>query len=590
VITPRPYQSEAVAALEGAHDRGVVSPAAVMATGLGKTVVFSVKAQRWIAELAAARRRGRRVVVLAHRTELVGQAQEELHDVAPELRSGIVMGTRNQTLHDVVCASPQTLNTPSRRRQLLDVGLVIVDECHHYAAPSFREVIRHFTDQGALAIGVTATMGRQDGRSLAEVWQEVVFTRDIHFGVQHGYLVKPVGIRVKVDALDLRTVRRRGKDYDTEALGEALVDSLAPKRIAEALLEHAPTDCTVIFAPSIASADAMRDACREAGLTAESVNYKTPPAERRAILAAHKDGSLQVVCNSMVLTEGWNNPRCRVAVIARQPAGDELYQQMVGRVLRPFIDPITGIRKTSALVLDVTGCSRERTLQAQINLFGAEYAEQDEREPCKCWHWSRDGGEARFGACSCPRNRCGDACPCAGSKCTCTWPDPLELVEQPAELYVDGTLQHEAVDLFHGSRNAWLQTRGGTWFIAAGERFIAILPAARAGHWDVLAMHRTRPRDPAYSRWVMRDVADLGFAQAWAEGDVTPQEHTTAAKGRSWRGRRPDSGMLQQASRYGIVVDEGAYAGEVVNAISIAQASDRIDRQAAHLRSVQHGA
>ncbi|HKQ62446.1 MAG TPA: hypothetical protein VJS92_14235, partial [Candidatus Polarisedimenticolaceae bacterium] len=175
-----------------------------------------------------------------------------------------------------------------------------------------------------------------------------------------------------------------------------------------------------------------------------------------------------------------------------------------------------------------------------------------------------------------------------GKPCGCwTSSEPAELVEPVAELYVDGSLRHEQVDLFHGSRNAWLQTRGGTWFIAAGERLIAILPAARLGHWDVLAMHRTRPRDPQYSRWVMRDVADLGFAQAWAEGDVTPQEQTTAARGRSWRVKAPTPDMRREAWRYGVEIPEGAHAGEVVDMISIAQASDRIDRQAAHLRSVQ---
>jgi superfamily II DNA or RNA helicase len=584
VITPRDYQVEAVEAAEQAHDRGVVAPAEVMATGLGKTVVFSLVAKRWIGDRAPARRRGARVVALAHRTELVEQAQGELHDVAPELRTGIVMGNRNQTLHDVVCASPQTLNTPSRRRQLLDVGLVIVDECHHYAAPSFRAVLDHFTEQGALVLGMTATMSRQDGRSLGSVFDEVVFTRDIHFGVREGHLVRPTGIRVKVDALDLRTVRRRGNDYDLEALGTALVDSLAPKRIAEALQEHAPDGCIVVFAPSIASAEAIAEACAQAGMTSGVVSYRTPKDERRRLLEAHKDGTLQVICNAMVLTEGWNNKRCDTAVIARDTESDGLYQQMVGRILRPFPGKIT------AKVLDVVGVSQKRVLQAQIDLFGAEYAEPDEREACNCGTFI--SLSVQRNDCPCTRRPCLPDCQCGGyldgKPCGCwTSSQPAELAEPVAELYVDGSLKHEQVDLFHGSRNAWLQTRGGTWFLAAGERLIAILPAAQAGHWDVLAMHRTRLRDPAYSRWVMRNVGDLGFAQAWAEGDVTPQEQTTAMRGRTWRVKAPTSDMIRQADRLGIVIPAGASGGEVVDMISIAQASARIDAQAEHLRRVQ---
>jgi hypothetical protein len=171
--------------------------------------------------------------------------------------------------------------------------------------------------------------------------------------------------------------------------------------------------------------------------------------------------------------------------------------------------------------------------------------------------------------------------------CACVWPDPTEPGEDVAELYVDGSLKAEAVDLFHGSRNAWLTTRGGTHFLPAGERFIAILPAAQAGHCDVLAMHRTRLRDPAYSRWVMRDVADLGFAQAWAEGDVTPAEQTTAARGRAWRLRRPDEAMRREAFCYGVRIPPDVTAGELVNMVSVAQAAARIDAQVEHLRRVQ---
>lgn len=583
-IVPRDYQTGAVEAAEGAHDRGVADPAVVMATGLGKTVVFSLAARRWIEARAAMLRRGRRVVVLAHRTELVEQAHAELLGVAPETPAGIVMAGRNQTLHPIVCASPQTLNTPSRRRQLLDVGLVVADEAHHYAAPTFREVLRHFTEQGAVTLGVTATMSRQDGRALADVWSEIVFTRDIHFGVDNGYLVRPRGVRVKVDDLDLRTVRRRGADYDVEALGTALVSSMAPKRIAEALIEHAPGLCTVVFAPSIASAEAISEACEQAGMSSAVVHYKTPAAERRRILQAHRDGHLQVVCNAMILTEGWDNRRCQVAVIARRTTSNGLYQQMVGRVLRPFEG------KQWALVLDVVGVSAELTLQAQIELFGAEYAEAAEREPCSCGTFLHLGVQRND--CPCGRRACLPECQCGAyvdaRPCGC-WVSPIdeEPAEPVAELYVDGTLKAEAVDLFHGSRNAWLMTRGGTPFIPAGERFIAILPGAQAGRWDVLAMHRTRLRDPQFSRWVMRDVADLGFAQAWAEGDVTPQEQTTAARGRKWRAQPPTPDMRREAWRYGVEIPAGASAGEVVNAISIAQASARIDEQAERLRRAQ---
>lgn len=164
----------------------------------------------------------------------------------------------------------------------------------------------------------------------------------------------------------------------------------------------------------------------------------------------------------------------------------------------------------------------------------------------------------------------------------------LELEPEEA-VYADGRLVVEDVDLFHGSESAWLTTDGGTHFLPAGERFIAILPAERAGHWDVQAMHRHEQfaGDPRYSKWVQRDVSDLGFAQAWAEGEVTRTERLTARRDRDWRARRPTEPQRRYAARYRIVITPDMHAGEVSNMINIAEASYRIDRTAAALLARQ---
>lgn len=559
-LQPRPYQQQAIEAAERGWARGLTAPAIVMATGLGKTVVFAHTAARF------AERTRRRVVVLAHRTELVDQARAKLAAVMPELQIGKVMGNANQTLAPIVVASPQTLRTLNRRRQLMNVGLVIADECHHYAAPSFREVLEHFREQGAVLLGVTATMSRSDKRSLGEVWQEVVFQRDIAFGQQHGFLVLARGKRVRVDDLDMRTVKRTSTgEYQAEAQGEALTASMAPKRIAEALTEHAPDGRTVAFAPTIGSAQAIAEDCRTAGFATETVHYKTPPGERRRILEQHESGALQVVTNAMVLTEGWDNPACDTAVIARQTNSNALYTQMVGRVLRPYFG------KTSALILDVVGASERHTLQAQIELFGEEYAEQAEREPCHC-----SLGEL----CSCPRERCTSECMCAPN-CQCEWPEQLEL-EDEGTLHVDGKIVAEDVDLFHGSENMWMVTAGGTHFLDAGERFIAIIPhAEQLGTWDVVSTSRYVPR--AHSRWLARAVPDLGFAQAYAEADITPAERRMARKGSGWRLQRPSIAQVRYAHGLGLQAG-GCSASELASKISIAEASARFDSAVQALR------
>jgi superfamily II DNA or RNA helicase len=584
-IRLRDYQAEDIEKVERAWEGGTRRPAVVWATGLGKTLLMAFVARRFH------ERTGRRVVLLAHRTELIEQAYAKIHSVAPDLSLGIVKAERNQTLRDVIVSSPQTLKTLNRRRQLLNVGLVMADECHHYAAPSYLDVLNHFLDLDpqAVALGVTATLSRSDGRSLGKVWDRVVAQRGIDYGIANGHLIRPRGERIRVDDLDMRAVRRRGGDYDTDSLGDAINASMAPKRIAEALTEHSPNDKIVVFAPNIASADVIAEECRTAGFRTASVNYKTPAVERRATLESHADeaaGSTQVVCNSMVLTEGWDNPLCSTAVLARKTTNNGLYIQMVGRILRPHFG------KTSALVLDVAGSTETNTLQAQIDLFGPpEDDDTIERDPCACSNGILLATDTP--ACSCRRNGCTEDCACGGPRkasrfrlpCTCSWPERVEL-EADDPVYADGRLVTETVDLFHGSRNMWLSTAGGTHFLAAGERYIAIVPGEIVHTWDVVAMHRYQ-RGGEHSRYIQRGVTDLGFAQAWAEADVRPGEGSTAMRDRSWRAAATTSAQWSKANTLGIAYDPRLHKGELSTLIEQAQATIRIDYTVAYLLQAQ---
>jgi superfamily II DNA or RNA helicase len=556
----RPFQREGLDALTAAHRRGVVTPALVFATGLGKTVTFGFGA------VEHHLRTGQRVLALAHRTELVEQAAGKLEDIAPTLRTGIVMGNRNDTMADLVVASPQTLRTESRRRQLSDVGLVICDEAHHYAAPLFREVRDYFLSRGAVSMGVTATMSRGDALPLGDVWAEVVATRDIQFGIQSGYLVRPRALRVAVDGLSLKAVRRKGSDYEPDALADALSASLAPKRIAEALRTHAPRGRVVVFAPSIRSAEELCDVLRQEGFPSDVVHYRTPAADRKRILADHAAGRLQVVCNAMVLTEGWDCPPCDTAVIMRPTTSNGLYVQMVGRILRPYPG------KTSALVLDVCGASEHNTLQAAVELFGPEMPDAIERDPCTCGPMSLLGS----GLCPCGRGACTDRCACGGGRpdqCWCKRPEKLEVPGSPDTVYQDGTLTTEAVDLFHGSRNQWLSTYGaGIFFLALGQRYVAIMPTPDA-RWDVLSV----PADSGPPVPIRRGLHDLGIAQGYAEASVTPTERRLTAKSRTWRAREASSGQRYTLRMLGLQAPDGAHAGEVSTMIDTAKGSARLE-------------
>lgn len=554
-LQPRDYQVSGIEAVERAWGEGLTTPAVVWATGLGKTVLFAHLARRFHERDAQP---GDQFLVLADRTELVDQAAAKLRDVVPDLPIGIVMGDRNQTLAPVVVASPQTLKHENRRRQLLRVRRFVCDEAHLWAAPTYLEVIRYFLAQGALGLGVTATMSRADQRSLGAVWQRVVHVRDIAFGIDEGHLVKPEGKRIKVDDLDLRTVRRTGGDYEAAALGEATTSSLAPKRIVEAYTEHTPGETGVAFLPSVASAEVVRDEFRAAGYTCETVSYRTPKSERKAILADLAGGGLQVVTNSTLLSTGFDCPRVTVGIMPPTQS-ETLWIQRVGRTLRPFPG------KVRAMILDWGGSSATHSLQAQIDLFGAGYDDDDERpgrEPC-------DHGVSEWEECTCPRERCGPGCFCA-PMCNCIWPETL-IAED--ELYADGRLVVEDVDLFHGSRQQWLMTAGGTHFLWLGERVIAIVPGEARGTWDVVWMH---PSMSGMSGFVQRGLPDIGAAQGWAERAVTPAEKRLSARDRGWRDQKPDKATIRHALQLGVRT-AGQSAGQLGNAITTARASARID-------------
>jgi len=524
-----------------------------MATGGGKTPTLGeiVRTSRY------ATAGGRRAVVLAHREELVEQNAQRIRDVAPDLRVGVVMAGRNETQGHVISASVQTLASPLRLAQVRDVGLVVVDECHHAAADTYLAVLRHlgcFSASGARALGVTATMSRGDDKALGDVWQDVVFTRDIADLIndpEGPYLVRPVGIRVRVEDLDLSRVRKVAGDFSGKGLGDAIEDSLAPKKIVEALREHAADRQTILFAPLVHTAEVIRDELREGGFAAEVISAKTPRDERRRLLQAYRDGQLQVLCNAMIFTEGTDLPMTSCIVVARPTMSAALFIQMVGRGLRLWPD------KRDCIVLDVVGATGRHRLAAPIELWGDEGVDLDsnvalERE---------------------------DDIPTDDDNALEQQElDHLFGLDEP--VYRDGKLVTEIVDLFEGSDGGWLRTHAGVWFIAAPERYVAVLPRVDGGY-GVVSLHWTRGGD---SRWVMERCSELSYAMAHATGDVTDDER--AAMDARGAGRRaefvPSAGWRSaspraEARRIGLPVPEGASAGEIRKLLTVAYASARID-------------
>ena len=541
MLALRDYQAAAVKAVRTAWSDGIRRPGVVLPTGAGKTVVFShlIKVMHGL---------GVRTVILVHRDELIRQAVDKLRKVAPNLIVGILKGSRREIRgRDVVVASVQSLVREQRRAELAAAGfrLVIVDEAHHAVANTYMNVLRDmgcFEEdplRGAYALGVTATMGRSDRLALGEVWQKVVYTHDILDMIREGHLVRPFGRRVWVDGLDLAGVRRSRGDYQDGALAEAMHAALAPKAVARAYVDHAAGRSGVLFAPTVELAYEMAEALRAEGVQAQGLDGTMALGQRRGLLAAHERGEVKVLCNCAVLTEGWDAPWCSAAVIARPTSSATLYVQMAGRVLRPYPG------KGDALILDVAGVTGKHKLRSVVDLAGADRVDE---LPPELAQYEDDEQILDL-------------------------LDVFDAPGRPERKAHDGPLASELVDLFAGSRQSWLRTRRGVWFLGTKANWIFLAPGSSPGLYAV-ARVPVRWNPDRRGEFLNQDL-DLETAMAWGEQHAA-EETTLTRRGAAWRRGTPTQAQRSEAERCGIVF-EGMTKGQLSDAISIHKASERLD-------------
>lgn len=539
-LTLRPYQLDALDRVQAAERRGVRAQLGVAATGLGKTVMFCALAER----LAV------RTLILAHRDELIEQAAAKVREVWPTADVGIVKADRNEVRSQVVVASVQTLARSKRLAELVapfssegltllgraaPFGLVVVDEAHHAAADSYRrilDVLDAGADDGPLLLGVTATPDRGDGKGLDDLFAEVTFAYDLLWGIRSGYLCDLRGIRVRLDRLDMSSVKVTGGDYAAGSAGRALEDAGAPEMIVAAWLEHALGRRTLVFTPTVALAEDVRDEFARVGVRAGMVSGATPLDERRRILAAYSAGELDVLANCAVLTEGYDEPRTDCVVIARPTKSRALYTQMVGRGTRRHPD------KDDCLVLDVVGASDTHSLVTVPSLFGIE-------KPERVW----SDGESLITA----------------------------VDAQERELVAAGRLLAEEVELFAKLRTsiAWVHTHAGGQL----RRYVCQLgtdrPTVELEQLDAgTDSYRVRvlpPRgaDNAAPR-VLIDGVPLELAQG--VGEDFARAHGVAQlvdPEAPWRKRRPTAKQLAAARKWRLPNIEGyGTAGELSDALT----------------------
>lgn len=310
-----------------------------MATGLGKTATFTTL-----------KRKGR-VLVLAHREELVTQPIKYY-----DCPVGIEMANHKSNGEDVVIASVQSIIHRLDKFKPDDFDMIITDEAHHAAAKSYRKIYEYFRPR--LHLGFTATPNRGDNVRLDDIYQDIIFERDIKWAIQNKYLTDIYCMRVNI-GYDISKVARRMGDFAPGELEEAMNQDVLNNAIAEAYKKYAKGQ-TLIFACSVDHAEAIAEKIPGAvAVTAKTKN-------RDELIKKFTNREIPVLVNCMIFTEGTDMPLVETVMIARPTRNSSLYTQMVGRGLRLYPG------KEKLTLIDLVGTTGRANLCTAPSLLGID--------------------------------------------------------------------------------------------------------------------------------------------------------------------------------------------------------------------------
>lgn len=368
----RPYQEETIASHVAFAKKGVKRQLVCLPTASGKTVIF--------AELPRITG-GRPILVIAHRTELLKQAKEKIKAANPDAVVAIEQaGKKAPRGADIIIGSIQTLGLASKpkdgqersytlaRLETLDpdrFGVIVIDEAHHAVAKSYLRLLyrfglapdpdiiknyslnarelnvvvkQHFenfkvADGAPYLFGYTATPHRTDGLGLENVFDEMVYSKTMLEMMKEGWLADVQGYQIATLA-DISQVKMSHGDYKDSELSEAVNQAHRNETVVNAYLAHAPGRRTLCFCVDVAHTYAMAEEFQRAGVRVGLVVGNTPSDLRGDIIAAYQGGEIEVLCNCMVLTEGFDAPETDCIIMARPTTSSLLYTQMLGRGTR----------------------------------------------------------------------------------------------------------------------------------------------------------------------------------------------------------------------------------------------------------------
>ena len=321
----RKYQQESINSIQEEWNNGRKRTLLVLPTGCGKTVVFTKLAEEMV-------KQGKRVLILAHRTELLEQASDKLFKItglktALEKADSTAIGSWCR----VSVGSVQTLQRDKRLNQFPKDywDVIIVDEAHHILSDGYMKVMKYF--DVASVLGVTATPDRSDMRNLGSYFDSLAYEYSLVQAIQEGYLSKIKALTIPL-SLDLSNVSMSAGDFKASDVGTALDPYL--EQIADEMVKQCADRKTVVFLPLVKTSQKFRDILNAKGFRAAEVNGESK--DRAEVLEDFENDRYNVLCNSMLLTEGWDCPSVDCVVVLRPTKVRALYSQMVGRGTRLY--------------------------------------------------------------------------------------------------------------------------------------------------------------------------------------------------------------------------------------------------------------